>query len=60
MSLALDFVGNRSVPDGKAETIYNALMNFMEEKNIDCGTQLVGLGSDGDAVMMGCHNGVGV
>lgn len=27
-------VGNRNVPDGKAETIYNALMNFMEEKKI--------------------------
>ena len=36
------FVGNRNVPDGKAGTIYNALMNFMEEKNIDCETQLVG------------------
>ena len=36
------FVGNRNEPDGKAETIYNALMNFMEENNIDCETQLVG------------------
>ena len=26
------FVGNRNVSDGKAETIYNALINFMEEK----------------------------
>lgn len=54
------FVGNRNMPDGKAETIYNALMNFMEEKKIDCGTQLMGLGSDGAAVMMGHHSGVGV
>lgn len=54
------FVGNRNVPDGKGEIIYNALMNFMEEKNIDCGTQLVELGSDGAAVMMGHHSGVGV
>ena len=54
------FVGNRNAPDGKAETIYNALMNFMEEKNINCGTKLVGLGSDGASVMMGRHSGVGV
>ena len=54
------FVGNRNVPDGKAETIYNALMNFMEEKNINCGTKLVGLGRDGASVMMGRHSSVGV
>lgn len=54
------FVGNRNVVDGKAETIYNALMDFMQEKNIDCGNKLVGLGSDGASVMMGRHNGVGV
>lgn len=35
-------------------------MNFMEEKNINCGTKLVGLGSDGASVMMGRHSGVGV
>ena len=52
------------MPDGKAETIqtnvYEALMNFMQETNIDCGSQIVGLGSDGAAVMMGRHIGVGV
>lgn len=52
------FVGNHNVVDGKAETIYNALMDFMQEK-IDCGTKLVGLGSDGASVMTGQHTGVG-
>ena len=48
------------MPDGEAETINDALMNFMEEKYIDCGTQPVGLRSDGTAFMMGHDSGVGV
>lgn len=43
-------VGNCNVVDGKAETIFNALMDFMQEK-IDCGIKLVGLGIDGACVM---------
>ena len=57
---AVRFVGNRNVVDGRAETIYNELVDFIRGKNLDCGTQLVGLGSDGAAVMMGRHSGVGV
>lgn len=38
----------------------NVFMNFMEEKNINCGIKFVGLGSDGVFVMMGCYSGVGV
>ena len=54
------FVGIHNMPDGKAETINDALMNFMEEKYIDCGTQPLGLRSDGTAFMMGHDSGVGV
>ena len=54
------FVGNVDVPDGKAETITNVLLQFLDYKNIDPATQLIGMGSDGAAVMIGAHNGVGV
>lgn len=57
MSLVLDL---QEIVMCQMVKLNNALMNFMEEKNINCGTKLVGLGSDGASVMMGRHSGVGV
>lgn len=52
------FATNVDVIDGKADTIVAALLGFMHEFGIPI-TKLLGLGSDGAAVMMGRKTGVG-
>lgn len=52
------FVANVTVPDGKAETIFQAILEWLESNNIDV-DKVMALGSDGAAVMMGVRNGVG-
>ena len=46
-----------SLPDGTASTIHSALLNFMSKHMLDI-EKMVGLGSDGASVMVGCRNGV--
>ncbi|XP_070542020.1 uncharacterized protein C17orf113-like [Ptychodera flava] len=51
------FLGNVEVHDGKAETITNAVCDFLTARNIPL-EYFVGFGSDGAAVMTGRLNGV--
>lgn len=53
------FVDILNINDGKADTIVNSLKSTMEKLNIDL-NKIVGLGTDGAAVMTGCKGGVGV
>lgn len=52
------FLENREVIDGKANTIMEALVECLQEWGIQM-ELVVGLGSDGAAVMMGVRSGVG-
>jgi len=57
------FVGNRHITDCKADGVKTALFDFLESSGIirdNNYTPLMGLGTDGAAVMVGCRNGVGV
>ena len=51
------FLTNIDIPDGRAETIYDALMSWTNEKKINL-VHLVGFGSDGASVMVGSKSGV--
>lgn len=53
------FVGNFTVTAGDAETLFRKLTEIFEENRIDT-SKMIGFGSDGAAVMMGKHSGVGV
>ena len=53
------FSANVDVLDGKSETIYNALVNFLQEVGVNFG-QISGIGTDGANVMVGRVQGVGV
>ena len=53
------FASMVDVPDGKAATISEALLNYLQQNNIPT-SKLLGFASDGAAVMMGKNNGVGV
>lgn len=55
----IEFAANITINDGKAETVYNTILNFLNEHGIDV-SKLSGLGSDGASVMMGKVSGVGV
>lgn len=52
------FARNASVHNGKADTLVQALLKFLEEKGISI-IKVQGLGSDGTPVMLGRLNGVG-
>ncbi len=53
------FLGNYTVTDGKADTIVSKLENIIQDHQLDV-AKLIGLGSDGAAVMTGRLSGVGV
>ena len=53
------FLDNLIVKDGKAETIYEAITAYLSEKSVSV-SKVIGFGSDGSNVMIGCHIGVGV
>ena len=52
------FARNASVHNGKADTLVQGLLKFLEENGISI-TKVQGLGSDGAPVMLGRLNGVG-
>ncbi|KAH7332329.1 hypothetical protein KP509_20G082300 [Ceratopteris richardii] len=45
------------VADGYAQTKYNAIMNMFSEISLDI-KHLVGISTDGDSSMLGCHEGL--
>ena len=47
------------VKDGKAETIYAAVLKYLEQSNVPV-KKLSGLGKDGASVMTGHFNGLAV
>ena len=49
----------QAIPDGTALTIYDKLREILEADAIDI-NKMVGFGSDGAAVMVGCRNGVSI
>lgn len=51
------FLANVKIHDGKARTIYDAIVQILEAKGVDTET-LTALGSDGASVMTGKKNGV--
>ena len=53
------FAENKDVPDGKAATIFAAIMDFLESNDVPQ-QKLAGLSSDGAKVMTGVNAGVGV
>lgn len=55
----IEFCANVTINDGKAETVFNSIVNFLQESGIDM-SKVSGLGSDGASVMMGKKSGVGV
>ena len=57
--LKIEFCANIEVINGTAETIYNAIMEWLESIGVNI-AQVSGFGSDGAAVMTGRRTGVGV
>jgi hypothetical protein len=55
----VSFAANINVQDGKAETIHTAIIQWMASWNIPA-NKIMGLATDGAAVMTGCRSGVGV
>lgn len=55
----VEFAANLEVKDGKAETIYTAVVNYLDSINVPV-KRLSGLGTDGASVMTGRHNGLAV
>ncbi|XP_053402568.1 uncharacterized protein C17orf113-like [Mercenaria mercenaria] len=55
----VSFAANLDVVDGKAETIYNAIKDWLVLWDIPVG-KVMGLATDGAAVMTGVQSGVGV
>lgn len=45
------------IPDGRAETIENGIISFLDETNIPV-ANITAFGSDGANVMLGCVSGV--
>ncbi|XP_045212023.2 zinc finger protein 862-like [Mercenaria mercenaria] len=54
-----EFLGNIGLEDGKAHTVVAALINYLNELQIDA-SKMVSLATDGAATMMGKKTGVGV
>ncbi|XP_069138821.1 uncharacterized protein C17orf113-like [Argopecten irradians] len=57
--IKIEFCANVTVPDGKADTIYNSIVNWMNSVGITF-KNISGFGSDGASVMTGRLSGVGV
>ena len=55
----VSYVGNKKITDCTSEGIKTSLLDFLEEKDIQV-TSVLGLGTDGASVMVGCRNGLGV
>ena len=55
----VSYVGNRKITDCTAEGIKVSVLDFLSEKGLEV-TSLLGLGTDGASVMVGCRNGLGV
>ena len=56
------YIGNKRVTDCTAQGLYTALCDFLESIGIikdQNYSPLIGLGTDGAAVMVGCKNGLG-
>ena len=51
------FLANIDIVDGRAETIYDTILNWAGERNISL-NRCVGFGSDGTSVMVGIRSGV--
>ncbi|XP_052280820.1 E3 SUMO-protein ligase KIAA1586-like [Dreissena polymorpha] len=51
------FLSVLPLKDGKAETIFNAQITFIEEHGLDI-QKMCAFGSNGASVMLGCENGV--
>ena len=51
------FLANIDIVDGRAETIYDTILNWAGERNISL-DRCVGFGSDGASVMVGIRSGV--
>ncbi|KAM4590951.1 zinc finger protein 862-like [Odontesthes bonariensis] len=52
------FLGNYTIQSGMARSIYSNVVDALKERGLDI-RRVIGLGSDGASVMMGCHSGVG-
>ena len=62
-SVDTSFLGNKRIVNCTAAGIKDALCDFLKEKHLVLGddySRIVGLGTDGAAVMTGHHNGLGV
>ena len=57
--LRVEFCANISIADGKADTLYNSILNWLQEVGVGI-NKVSGFGSDGASVMTGRLNGVGV
>ena len=57
--LPIEFCANISIQDGKAETVYNCIVNWLRDVGINV-KRASGIGTDGASVMTGCRTGVGV
>ena len=55
----VEFCANISIADGKAETVYNCIIQWLQDIGVNM-RKVSGFGSDGASVMMGRLNGVGV
>ena len=53
------FLGNYTVTAGTAECVFEKIEEILRDRNISV-VKVIGLGSDGAAVMCGCESGVGV
>ena len=56
-NLRSEFLGVRELKQGNAESIFTAAEKILEEYDLD-GKNMVGLATDGAAVMLGIHTGV--
>ncbi|XP_063050080.1 uncharacterized protein C17orf113-like [Engraulis encrasicolus] len=52
------FLGIYTIKAGMAQSIYSNVVDALKERGLDI-HRVMGLGSDGASVMMGCHSGVG-
>ena len=57
--LRIEFCANISIQDGKAETVYNCIVNWLRDVGINV-KRVSGIGTDGASVMTSCRTGVGV
>ena len=55
----IEFGANEEVKDGKANTIVTAILEFLQENDLEMRV-VTGLGTDGAATMLGCREGVAV